>query len=244
MDASSLLNYRCNFFKLSARFVEKLRFIFQTNVIFLLVVQLPNRFNSIILLRIGAVGYIFGFLSWLCYVFQIVPLLIGYQTWFPTEYYGVIPTIVYSLLSISYFLSSFSCLGFMIKHNSRIAVLCFVSYIATGSAWSFSIFNTHTRIGYHSAWSLLGYTSMIVAQLVWGIMLLRSRKYLPRPQVYKMIGICFILSGILCVIYWPITGLFGLLAWLAGFGWLYAIGAAASAILLIKHAYTLENPRA
>ena len=188
---------------------------------------LSNGIKYSILIHVGAVGYIVGFLSWLFFVSHFIPLLAGYRIQLPMAYNRMLPNIVYSLLSMSYFLSSFSCLGLMIKRNSTIAMLCFVSYVATGTAWSYSIFK-------QSSWPILGYTSMIIAQIAWGITLFRSYKHLPSPQAYKMIGICFILSAIFCVFYWPIIGYFGFLSWLAGFGWFYAISSAATAILLLR----------
>lgn len=188
---------------------------------------LSNGIKCSTLLRLGAAGYVVGFLSWLFFISHFAPLLIGYRIQFPTAYSRVLPIIVYSLLSISYFLSSFSCLGLMLKNNSMVAMLCFVSYVAAGSAWIYSIFK-------QSSWPILGYTSMIAAQLVWGITLLRNKKHFPSPQVYEIIGICFILSAIFCVIYWPIVGYFGFLSWLVGMGWFYAFSSATTAILLVR----------
>ena len=189
--------------------------------------SLPNGIRYSVFLRLGAAGYVVGFLSWLFYVSHLVPLLVGFRIEFPAAYIRVLPMIVYSLFSISHLLSSFGGLGLMIMHNSRVAMLCFVSYVATGSAWSYSVFK-------QGSCAILGYTLMILAQFVWGTTLLRNQKHFPSPQVYEMVGICFILSAFFCAVYWPIIGYFGFLSWLVGMGWLYAICSAATAILLVR----------
>lgn len=183
--------------------------------------------NFAMLLRVGALGYVVGFFSWFYYASHLLPFLVGVRIGFPTEYMRILPAVIYFLLGVSHFFGSLGCLALFLRYNSRSAILCFVFYVATGTAWFYSILT-------YRSWPMLGYTFMIGAQLVWGITLMTNQKNFLTPQVCNTVGIVFTLLAILSTVYWPVIGYFGFPAWLAGLGWLYAIGAAASAILIVK----------
>jgi hypothetical protein len=119
-------------------------------------------------------------------------------------------------------------------NDSKVDLVCFISYIGSGIAWSYSIFNP--------LWSVFGWVSMGVSQLVWGIVLLRNQKNFPYPQVCNKTALIFIHSAFLSILYWSIFGRLSVLALFVGFGWLFAIGAVITGVLLVKFSRVINEP--
>jgi len=71
--------------------------------------------------------------------------------------------------------------------------------------------------------------------LVWGATLLEVRKALPYPRLSSWIGYVFILVPILTLaLFWQVLLYWGVEMWFMLFGWLYAIGAVVTAIILYQ----------
>ena len=71
--------------------------------------------------------------------------------------------------------------------------------------------------------------------LVWGATLLEVRKSLPYSRLGLWIGCTFVLIAILTLtLFWQVILYFGIEFWFMILGWLYAIDAVATAILLFR----------
>lgn len=199
---------------------------------------LLDRINLSALFVIGAMGYFIGSLSWI--------FAYGYRILFPLAYFDMPLTVIFFLLSVSYFLGSLGCYALAAKGNSRMAMICFISYIITGIAWGNAFFGYQILPIFFGLSSMsmvqvillifFGLLSMSAAQVIWLVALMSNREHLPSPKIYKAIVIFFGLS-VITGVYWPVSGYFlgarGFIVWFSAMGLLYSLGAVASAILLI-----------
>jgi hypothetical protein len=199
--------------------------------------------KSAIFFRIGSIGYVAGFLAWFTWFLPVILNLIAY--WIGYGYSGVMsgiffqsgpyPLIVYGFFSASFMLGSFACFGLKKRYGSNIALICGIFYLAVFAILCYSIASAYSlpvpvyiRILTNNFLMFLN-----LGMLVWGATLLEVRKSLPYPRLSSWIGSIFILIPILTLTwFWQVLLYWGVEFWFMIFGWLYAICAAATAIIL------------
>lgn len=196
--------------------------------------------KSAIFFRISSIGYIAGFFAWFTWFFLVIWNLLvywigyGYSNLMSGIYIQSAPyrLIVYGLFSVSFLLGSFGCFGLKRKYNSNLALMCGVFYIAVFAILCYHIIEMHFFQNYIS---MLSNTLMFMnlALLAWGATLIAFRKSLPYSRLGFWIGCTFVLIAILTLTwFWQVILYWGVEFWFMLFGWLYAINAVATAILL------------
>ena len=197
--------------------------------------------KSTILFRIGSIGYIAGFLAWFTWFLLVILNLIAY--WLGYGYSGVMSgiffqsgpyaLIVSGLFSASFILGSFVCFGMKKRYGSNIALICGILYLAASAILCYSLASAYSLQVYIPALTnLLMFLNL--GMLFWGATLLEVRKSLPYPKLSSWIGSIFILIPILTLTIWQVFLYWGIEMWFMLFGWLYAIGAIVTAIVLYR----------
>ena len=106
--------------------------------------RLSSEIKYSLFLLVGAHGSFISFLCWLFFMSFIVLSIVGYRISLPRVYSTLFQPIFFPLLGVSYFLGSFACLGLSLINDSKVALVCFISYIGSGIAWSCSILNPNS----------------------------------------------------------------------------------------------------
>jgi hypothetical protein len=198
--------------------------------------------KTAILFRIGSIGYVAGFLAWFTWFLLVLLNLIAYQ--FGYGYSGVISgiffqsgpyaLIVSGLFSASFILGSFASFGLKRRYGSNIALICGIFYLTVFAILCYSLANTYSlQVYIPTLTNLLMFLNL--GMLVWGATLLEVRKSLPYPRLSSWMGYIFILIPILTLaLFWQVFLYWGIEMWFMLFGWLYAIGAVVTAIILYR----------
>ena len=186
--------------------------------------------KSAIFFRVGSIGYIVGFFAWFTWFFLVIW---SYSNIMSGIYFqsGPYRLIVYGLFSVSFLLGSFGCFGFKRKFNSNLALICGVFYIAVFAVLCYTIVSAK----FQTYSPLLQNVPMFLnlGLLVWGATLLALSKSLPYPRLSSWIGGVFVLITVLTLtLFWQVIMYWGVELWFLFLGWLYAICAATTAIIL------------
>jgi hypothetical protein len=211
-------------------------------VIYLWIKLSSKNDKSAILLRIGSIGYVTVFLAWFTWFLLVLLNLIAYQLGY--GYSGVMSGIffqsgpytfiVYGFFSASFLLGSFASFGLKKRYGSNIALICGFFYLAVFAILCYSIASAYASQAYIPALTnLLMFLNL--GMLAWGGTLLEVRKALPYPRLGSWIGYIFVLVPILTLaLFWQVLLYWGVEMWFMLFGWLYAIGAIATALMLYR----------
>lgn len=200
--------------------------------------------KSAIFFQIGAIGYIAGFLAWFTWFLLVILNLVIY--WLGYGYpdimsgiffqHGPYSLFVYSFFSASFLLGSFACFGLKRRLGSNMALICGLTYIGVFIVLCYYIMELYFFRNYQNYISLFLNTLrfMNLGLMVWGATLLGVRTSLPHPRLSLFTAIIFAFVAILTLtMFWAVILYWGIEFWLMMFGWLYAIGAIATAIILI-----------
>ena len=195
--------------------------------------------KSAIFFRVGSIGYIVGFFAWFTWFFLVIWNLIfywlgyGYSNIMSGIYYqaGPYSLVVYGLFSVSFLLGSFGCFGLKRRYNSNLALICGVFYIAVFAVLCYTIVSAKFQIYSPSLRDVPMFLNL--GLLFWGATLLALSKSLPHPRLSSWIGGVFVLIPALTLtLFWQVIMYWGVEFWFLLFGWLYAICAAATVIIL------------
>jgi hypothetical protein len=196
-----------------------------------------------ILFRVGIIGYVAGFLAWFTWFSLTIVNLVAY--WLGYGYSivnmsgiffqsGTYPLIVYSFFIVSFLLGSFACFGLKKRYGSNTALLCGFFYLVIFAILCYSLISAYfLQINF---WTVTGFLTLLnLGMLSWGATLLEVRKSLPYPKLSLWVGSIFILTAILALsLFWQIFLYWGIEFWFMIFGWLYAVGTLATAIILYQ----------
>jgi len=174
--------------------------------------------------------YLAGFVSWFVWFVDFVVrwMLLGgfagifsgsgiYQIWF-------------SLFCISYLFGCFGCFALSRQHSSFLAFSCGLFYLTVAGPFGYSLYLPYGFFHFLR----YGYWFMVSAQIFWGASLVSVRKFSPLPHLSSSIGWTFVVLGFIGGLLWPPLGFWGFEMWLALLGWICALGAVATAVLLLR----------
>jgi len=198
-------------------------------------------YKDTILFRVGSIGYVAGFLAWFTWFLFAVLNLVAYRLGY--GYSGIMNgiffqsgpylMIVYGLFLTSFALGSFAGFGLKKRYSSNIALICGIFYLMI-----FAILCSSVASAYSLPFNIpIGVNFLMflnLGMLIWGATLLEVRKSLPYPKLSPWIGCIFILIPILTLAIWQVFLYWGIGMWFMLFGWLYAIGAVVTAIILYR----------
>jgi hypothetical protein len=176
-----------------------------------------------------------GFLAWFTWFLLVIVNLIAYSGVMSGIFFqsGPYSLIVYGLFSASFILDSFACFGLKKRCGSNIALICGILYLVVFAILCYSIATAYSLRYIPIFTNLLTFLNLGI--LVWGATLLEVRKSLPYPKLSLWTGCIFIFIAISTLtLFWQALLYWGIEFWFMLFGWLYAIGAVATAIILYR----------
>lgn len=201
-----------------------------------------NNAKSVILFRIGVIGYVASFLGWftwflfvfsnlIVYALGYSGLSIMYGIYFRSGGYSII---VYGFFLASFVLSSFACFELKRKYKSKMALLCGLVYVVSFAIVSYSAISIYF-LKIYTRMNVNFLASLNAGMLVWGATLLEVRKFLPYLKLSSLAGFIFIFIAILTLTwFWQFFLYWCVESWFMLFEWLHAIGNLASAHILYR----------
>ncbi|MGD0978594.1 MAG: hypothetical protein ABR962_05565 [Candidatus Bathyarchaeia archaeon] len=211
---------------------------------------MSSRFGSV-LLKIGGLGYFLGFVSWFAWavlaVLSLEGLLLynGDFRWMSGVYFQAPSSglIFYGLLSLSLLFSAIGCFALSRKQNSWLAFVGGVVFVGTFVSVMYG--PSFAALQYYEAiWFFQFPLLFFLGLILWGATLLSIAGKIGVSGLGRVAGILFVFSGVFGMLLWRAILYWGFEFWLLGLGWLYAVGALMSALILFRISRMVENPKA
>jgi hypothetical protein len=211
-----------------------------------------------ILLKIGGLGFLLGFASWIAWVvmvilsFEGILLFNGDFRWLSGVFFQAPSSrlIFYGLLSVSLLFSAVGSFALPRKQASWLGV---ISGVALISAFVVSVmyllpfFGLEPRIYPNPYPVMLIYATYLFPFLffsglvIWGTTLLLIARRTSAGDFGHATGAFFLVSGGFGILLWPVILYWGLELWLLLLGWLYAAGALMAIRVLARNFPNSQN---
>lgn len=206
-----------------------------------------------VLFKVGGVGYLFGFISWITWAILVILGFIssltfhGFQFMSGIFFQAYFWLIFYSLLSISLLLSAIGCFAFARKQKSALGLASGVVFLIAFASLAAYLLAFATDIMPQNI-SYVRYLVFpfpllfFVGLIIWGVTLLLDAGKTGVTVRSRTAGPLFLVSAIFGILVWPAISYWGLEIWLLMLGWLYAVGALLSALIFFRISRTIEKP--
>lgn len=197
--------------------------------------------------RIGAIGYMVGFLAWLFWLLLVVSSFVVY--WLGYGYPSIMSGVFFQsrvyfmidffLFSVSFAFGSFGCFGLKKKYGLDLALACGISHIIVAAILVYSLSSLYLLANYVPIRFYVP-TALFVGMLMWGATLLIERKPFESTllgsysRLSQLAGALFMVAGLIGILFHQVILYWGIEFWLMFAGWLYAGGAVATALLLFR----------
>lgn len=207
-----------------------------------MVIKLLKNSVDVVFFRVGAIGYLLGFLAWLFWLLLVILSYVVHQfavmsgVFFLSVYYE---TVFHFLISVSWTLSSFGCFGLKRKYGADSALFCGISQIIVAIVLIYSNLSYYLLANYFPLWFYVP-IALFLGMLILGGTLLINRKFFQSALLdsYKELSILasvlFVAAGLIGILFYPVILYWGIELWLLFAGWLYAAGALLTAQFLFR----------
>ncbi len=203
-----------------------------------------------VLLKIGGLGYVLGFASWILWAIMAILSFVTAFTLrgFPFPFMSGIyflrysSLIFYSLLSLSLLFSAIGCFALSRKFRPGLVlasgVVLILAFASTSIYWLDFVGSIPYGVYLVYVFPVLFFLGLIL----WGATLLTSAEKTTLPIHSRVAGALLVASGVFGMLAWPAILYWGFELWLLMFGWLYAAGALLSALIFFRVLETAEKP--